>query len=132
MDVNPVGSAPAVTSTTGSRGSRGLDKDSFMQLLLLQLRSQDPMSPMDSAAMFNQMAQLSMLEQLWDIRDLLDRQATEQQLGQGALLLGRYVEAATPEGTVSGLVEKVGLRQNQVRLTVGDVEVTLDQIRSVE
>lgn len=134
MDVSPVsGGGAAIARSTQPRdaGERGLDKDSFMQLLLLQLRSQDPMNPMDSAAMFSQMAQLSMLEQLWAIRDLLDQQVAEQRIGQSALLIGRYVEASTPEGSVSGLVDRVALGSDGIRLAIGDVEVPLEQIRSV-
>lgn len=118
----------AAQARTGS-----LERDSFMELLLLQLRSQDPMNPMDSAAMFNQMAQLSTLEQLWDIRDLLSQNTASQQLAQGASLLGRQVEAnSIAAGQVSGLVEGVRLMSGSVWLQIGDAEVRMDEVVSVQ
>lgn len=116
-----------------SGGTGQMERDSFMQLLLLQLRSQDPMNPMDSAAMFNQMAQLSVLEQLWDIRDMISESATAGQLSQGAALIGRYVEANSVEsGRLSGLVDSVRMQSGTVWLQIGDDEVRMDQVVSVQ
>ena len=111
MNTNAITAQPgtmARSTSTNRSGTQELQRDNFMELLLLQLRSQDPMSPMDSSAMFNQMAQLSMLEQLWDIRDMLAQSTAGEQLGQGALLIGRQVEAnSVSTGHISGLVESV-------------------------
>lgn len=113
--------------------NRELERDSFMQLLLLQMRSQDPMNPMDSAQMFNQMAQLTSLEQLWDMRDLMSQANTTQQLGQGALLVGRYVEAASQStGQVSGLVDEARMVSGKVMLHIGGKQVRLEDVLSVQ
>lgn len=135
MNIESLGTAR--TSGTGSgvdqSSSRGLERDSFMQLLLLQMRSQDPMNPMDSAQMFNQMAQLTTLEQLWDIRDLMSQAASTQQLGQGAMLIGRYVEAASQEtGRISGLVDEARMISGQVLLNIGGKQVRLEDVLSVQ
>lgn len=45
--------------------------DVFMQLLLAQLKSQDPMSPMDANAFVGQMVQFNTLEQITQIRQLV-------------------------------------------------------------
>jgi flagellar basal-body rod modification protein FlgD len=125
--------ATARNGSTARAGSKELERDNFMELLLLQLRSQDPMSPMDSAAMFNQMAQLSMLEQLWDIRDMLSESTASQQLTQGATLIGRQVEANSLDiGRVSGLVESVRMQSGSVWLQIGNSEVRIDEVLSVE
>jgi flagellar basal-body rod modification protein FlgD len=119
-------------STARSSGQE-LERDNFMELLLLQLRSQDPMSPMDSAAMFNQMAQLSMLEQLWDIRDMLSDSTVSQQLAQGATLIGRQVEAnSLAAGRISGLVEGVRMQSGSIWLQIGDAEVQMNEVLSVQ
>jgi flagellar basal-body rod modification protein FlgD len=138
MTVHSIGgntrTEPSTRSTaTAQTGTKDLERDSFMELLLLQLRSQDPMNPMDSSAMFNQMAQLSMLEQLWDIRDMLSENTVSQQLAQGATLLGRQVEANSAEvGQVSGLVEGVRMMSGAIWLQIGDSEVRLDEVMSVQ
>lgn len=52
--VNPSGT---VTSSTVAA-----DKNMFLQLLVAQLRNQDPMNPMDSSAFVTQLAQFQQLE----------------------------------------------------------------------
>jgi len=109
------------------------EKDKFMELLLLQMRSQDPLSPMDTAQFFNQLAQLTMLEQLWEMNDRLAESTASQQLAQGSQLIGRHIQANTPDdGVISGLVEQVRMISGEVLLQVGDKEVRLDEIVSVE
>jgi flagellar basal-body rod modification protein FlgD len=51
-------SAPATTSTTATA-----DKNMFLQLLVAQLRNQDPMSPSDGTQFIAQLAQYQQLEQ---------------------------------------------------------------------
>ncbi len=129
-----IASRSASRSTSSTKSSTGeLQRGNFMDLLLLQLRSQDPMSPMDSAAMFNQMAQLSVLEQLWDMRDMMAESAATSQLSQGAALIGRQVEANSIEsGHISGLVDGVRMQSGTVWLQVGKDEVRMEEVVSVQ
>ena len=135
MNVESLGTARSATAVgqVSQSTNRGLERDSFMQLLLLQMRSQDPMNPMDSAQMFGQMAQLTTLEQLWDMRDLLSEANVTQQLGQGAMLIGRYVEAASQEtGQVAGLVDEVRMVSGKIQLQIGNKQVLLKDVTSVQ
>jgi flagellar basal-body rod modification protein FlgD len=45
----------------------GLNKDDFMQLLVTQLKNQDPLNPQDSSAFVAQLAQLTQVEQTYNI-----------------------------------------------------------------
>lgn len=135
MNIDSVGLARtgAAAVPAEQNASRSLERDSFMQLLLLQMRSQDPMNPMDSSQMFDQMSQLTMLEQLWDMRDLLTEANTTQQLGQGAMLIGRYVEAANATtGKVAGLVDEARMVSGKVMLHIGGKQVRLEDVISVQ
>jgi len=49
------------------KGNGKLEKDDFMNLFLTQMSNQDPTSPMDSAGMTAQMAQLGSMEQLQNL-----------------------------------------------------------------
>lgn len=126
-------SQTTVASNSQTRNtSSEIGKDSFMQLLMLQMQSQDPLSPMDSSQFFNQLAQLTMLEQLWKMNDLLSSTTSSQQLAQGAQLIGRHVEANSQQyGALSGLVDQVHMISGEVRLLIGEKEVKLDEITSV-
>jgi flagellar basal-body rod modification protein FlgD len=59
------------SSTTGSSVLSG-QNDVFMQLLLAQLKSQDPMSPMDANQFVDQMVQFNTLDQITQIRAMLE------------------------------------------------------------
>lgn len=65
-----------VESNSGSQQSSqvtssGQQSDMFMKLLLAQLQSQDPLSPMDANSFVNQMVQFNTLEQITKIREMI-------------------------------------------------------------
>jgi len=67
------------TSQTGSTGSTSSTSDSlansssdlFLQLLVAQLKTQDPTSPMDPTQMVGQMLSMNQLNELIQIRQLM-------------------------------------------------------------
>jgi flagellar basal-body rod modification protein FlgD len=56
---------PASNSTSSSALA---NESTFLQLLVAQIKNQDPTQPMDSTAFLSQLAQFSQLEQLVGIR----------------------------------------------------------------
>lgn len=57
----------AVTSAAASSRTDGLGRDAFLQLLVTQLRNQDPLQPIENGEFLAQLAQFSSLEKLTDI-----------------------------------------------------------------
>ena len=66
------------TKTRKVGGNTQLDKESFMKLLLTQLKNQDPTSPMESHEMAAQLAQFTSLEKLTNINDSIGSLAKAQ------------------------------------------------------
>ena len=65
---------PAATSPSSAASTRetALGRDAFLQLLVTQLRHQDPTQPKADGEFIAQLAQFSSLEQLTQIQKTLD------------------------------------------------------------
>jgi flagellar basal-body rod modification protein FlgD len=67
---NPnIGSATTAATTTGTDSLA--TRDTFLKLLIAQIRNQNPLSPTDGTQFVSQLAQFSSLEQNVEIRDTL-------------------------------------------------------------
>jgi len=71
-----VGQSTSSTSTTGTQAppsrETALGRDAFLQLLVTQLRHQDPTQPKADGEFIAQLAQFSSLEQLTQIQKTLE------------------------------------------------------------
>ncbi len=66
------------SSSTPTDPSGGLaNEETFLQLLVAQIKNQDPTSPTDGTQFLTQLAQFSQLEQLINIRQDLDSKAAQ-------------------------------------------------------
>ena len=63
---------PALTAGTDSKSRADKQKSQFLQLLVAQLKGQNPLNPMDGSEFVAQLAQFSSLEELINIRGSLD------------------------------------------------------------
>lgn len=89
-----------LTNATSKSGV--VSQDEFLKLLTYQLRSQNPLNPMDNQEFAAQLAQFSQLEQLTSIRSLMDEQVQSnyllsQTISNSALpgLLGKTAKASS-------------------------------------
>lgn len=65
-----------ITSSTSNTqktatSKTGADQETFLKLLVAQMKNQDPLNPQDSVQYMTQLAQFSSLEQLTSINDKL-------------------------------------------------------------
>ena len=77
--VQSIASQVFTDTSVSSKINKSLGKDEFLKLLTMQLKSQDPTKPYDNQAFASQIAQFSQLEQLTNIKDLLQSQVTSNQ-----------------------------------------------------
>lgn len=62
------------TTTSSSTSDKDVaDRDTFLQLLVTQLKHQDPLAPQDGAQFVAQLAQFNSLDQLININSRLDQ-----------------------------------------------------------
>ncbi|MGO4258030.1 flagellar hook assembly protein FlgD [Marmoricola sp. RAF53] len=91
----------------GSKTS-STDKDMFLQLLVAQMKYQDPMNPTDSSQFLAQSAQFTALEKMQDVADKTAQLFSAQVSFGASGLIGRSVtwvddKGATQSGTVHGV-----------------------------
>lgn len=91
---------PEPAQASGKAGA--VDYDAFLQLLVAQLKNQDPLNPADPVQFVSQLASLSGLEQSIKQTEKLEQLLSAAGLGQLSSLLGRTVVSA--DGQVSGTV----------------------------
>jgi flagellar basal-body rod modification protein FlgD len=79
---NTSGAGTAPESTTGAAAKQSeISKDAFLQLLVAQVKNQDPLNPTDGVQFLTQLAQFSQLEQMIGMRADLGDIATELKKG---------------------------------------------------
>lgn len=100
---------PAGTAAQAERNSNAMGKDGFLQLLITQLRNQDPINPMDSAEFATQLASFNSLEQLINLNQSVENLAIAQQIMSAELnntlassLSGKTVSAMSNKMMVDG------------------------------
>ena len=84
-----------------------MDKDDFLKLLITQLTHQDPTKPMEDKEFIAQMAQFSTLEQMNNMSSEFEKLARMLTSGNAMELLGKTVEIAEGNHTVTGIVEEI-------------------------
>lgn len=115
------------TDTTTNPNSQ-LGKNDFLQLLVTQLKNQDPLNPMDDKEFVAQMAQFSALEQMQNMNSSFNAV-------KAFSLLGKNIYAEVNDGNninaVSGIVNSVNKQNGEYYLKVGDIDVPIDSVVSV-
>ncbi len=88
-------SSLSTTTTTPASAQSPLGKEDFLQLLVAQLSTQDPLNPMDSREFSAQLAQFSALEQMTNVNATLeDLVKAQQAMGNSSMisLIGKNVD----------------------------------------
>jgi flagellar basal-body rod modification protein FlgD len=97
--------APTSTDTTASAGAPTLNYDAFLQLLIAELKNQDPTKPVDSAQYIGQLASFSSVEQAVKTNAKLDSLMSASALSQAEAFIGRTV--ASSDGSITGQIVAV-------------------------
>jgi flagellar basal-body rod modification protein FlgD len=118
------------TSTDAGSTKKLGDQDTFLKLLVAQLKYQDPSNPADSTAFLAQTAQFTQVEKLGEIADML----SAQQLIGASSLVGRTVTYQDADGaSFTGVVTRTKLNGDSgPTLVVGNTDVELSRVTEVQ
>ena len=115
MPTIPPTTAAATLGATSNKSPMSMGKEDFLQLLVAQLKNQDPSNAQDMEGMTQQMTQFSILEQLTNLSKETEKASLLE-------MLGKTVTYQRADGTsVTGVVKGVDLSSDSPRLTVDDI-----------
>ena len=108
------------------------DKDMFLQLMVAQLRYQDPMNPADTSQFLSQNAQFTALEKMQDVADQTAAVLASQVAFGAAGLVGKTVTWLDENGDKqTGTVSGVNFEATGPVLDVDGTEVPIGIVQSV-
>ena len=124
MNVQMNTQAPSTANATEQTSKTAVDYQSFLKLLVAEMKNQDPTNPMDSTQYVAQLAAFSQVEQSVQINTKLDQLLQSSTLAQADALIGRTVTSA--DGKIAGKVAEVRLLSDGiVAVLEGGKEITM-------
>jgi len=106
-----------------------LDRNAFLNLLMTQLRYQDPLNPMDDREFIAQMAQFSALEQMTNLNSTFNRFQAFNMIGQTVMGFARNpVTGQSIE--IAGLVDSVSVIAGETWLNIIRADGTEAMLRA--
>lgn len=116
-------------ATSSLTGNSSLGKDAFLQLLVTQMKYQDPLNPNTDTQFVAQLAQFSQLEQLQNLNSTYTQ-------SQAFSMIGKYVIIETKDSNgnpieVDGKVDFVTKYNNETFLSVGGNLYSLSDVQSI-
>lgn len=103
--ISGVTGTTAQTSAASAAASNMVDYNTFLKLLVAEMKNQDPTNPMDSTEYVAQLANFSNVEQGVQTNKKLDQLLQFSSISQAGSLIGRTL--TSPDGDVSGTIKEV-------------------------
>lgn len=110
-------------------GNDSLDKDAFLQLLVAQMKYQDPLEPTSNTEYISQFATFSELEQMQNMSASMDLFRASSLVGETVLLKVTDSEGRTIN--VQGNVDYVVYEKNKAYLSVNGELYSMDDLDTV-
>jgi len=116
-------------TTESKRGTGELGKDAFLQLLVTQMKYQDPLNPTSDTEYISQLATFSSLEEMQNLNTTMEHM-------KGYNLVGEYVMVKTDgeegtEGLTGGKVDYVFVENNKMYMNINGNDYSLDDLDTV-
>jgi len=109
-----------------------MGKDDFMQLLVAQLKNQDPMKPMDDKEFVTQLAQFSSLEASQKMTETIEALNGSEMIVQAATLIGKTATAKLTTGeTVTGTISQVKMQDGKPIAVIDGKDVDTSLITQI-
>ncbi len=127
------GPTTGFSAATPSTTAAAEDKQMFMELMVAQLRYQDPLNPTDSGEFLAQSAQFTALEKMQDVSDRVGALLGSQMAFGAGAMVGQDVSWIDTDGetTHTGTISGVTFGAEGPVFDIGGTPVPLAQLLSV-
>lgn len=122
-------SAASLADAVNKSKGNTLDKDAFLQLLVAQMKYQDPLEPTSNTEYISQYATFSELEQMQNMSASMDLFRASALVGQTVLLNIRDSQGRLTQ--VQGPVDFVTYENNKAYLSIGGELYSMDDLATV-
>ncbi|MEO0544776.1 MAG: flagellar hook assembly protein FlgD [Pseudomonadota bacterium] len=123
IDIVSNNSSTGYVAPTSDAEQASLDYDAFLQLLVAELKNQDPTEPMDSSEYVAQLASFSNVEQSIKTNDQLKQMLETSLVEQASSIVGMNLTSA--DGEIEGTVESVAIYSDGLIATLDSGEEVL-------
>ncbi|MDE6749254.1 MAG: flagellar hook capping protein [Lachnospiraceae bacterium] len=125
----PSDSAVSLAKEKSKKNNSTVDKDQFLQLLVAQMKYQDPLEPTSNTEYVSQYATFSELEQMQNMSASLELARASSLVGQTVLMDVTDGEGRTT--TVQGNVDYVRYEGNKAFLSINGELYSMDDLNTV-
>lgn len=121
------------TETDQSKKTSGgeLGKDAFLQLLVTQMKYQDPLNPTDNSQMVSQLAQFSALEQMQNVVAAVTGSQALSLVGKNVIIEVGKSTGSENTTKVGGYVEYVQIVEGKPKLSINGSLYDFDDLDMV-
>jgi flagellar basal-body rod modification protein FlgD len=124
-----VETATTSTSSTSSSSGTDLDKDAFLQLLVAQMKYQDPLEPTSNTEYISQLATFSQLEEMQNMTSSMTLQRASSLVGQYVFM--KVTDSSGNTTYPEGQVDYVVYENNKAYLSIDETLYSIDDLDTI-
>ena len=130
-DITSATAAQAANTASAAGGLGALGGEAFLNLMVTQLRYQNPMAPSDPSAMMQQTATFTQVETMQKLAALQQQMLGLQRATMAADMVGKEVTVRAPGGEdVTGMVDGVRFTETGPMLRIGDKDFAVESVEA--
>ena len=122
-------SAQSLSASKESSGNSSLDKDAFLQLLVAQMKYQDPLEPTSNTEYISQFATFSELEQMQNMSATMELQRATSLVGKNVIM--QVTSKNGSSSYVTGPVDYVEFENSKAYLSIKGNLYSMDDLVTV-
>lgn len=119
----------ARSTTTEKSANNELGKDAFLQLLVAQMKYQDPLNPSSNTEYISQLATFSQLEQMQNLGSMTSNSQALSLVGKNVIVRTKSQTGTITE--IGGKVDFVNMSNGKARISINGNLYSIDDLDSV-